>query len=212
MKKNYTTKELSIEVVKGEAQQSGQQQQQGVAGGNAQSSQRSSTGEVSSKDVFLKLSFSKTKVVKGEPVIATLKLLTRTNISGVEDIKFPSFNIKILKIIIITKPFKKKKKKPSKKWDIKLLGGVLFAKMMKGGASELRANAEEVNKLNVFEDGAVVDVNIFLEKRIIRKELDGLKILGTGEITKKLTVKATVFSATAKEKIEALGGTVTVVE
>lgn len=44
----------------------------------------------------------------------------------------------------------KKKKKTSKKWDIKLLGGVLFAKMMKGGASELRANAEEVNKLNVF--------------------------------------------------------------
>lgn len=45
---------------------------------------------------------------------------------------------------------KAKKKKVSKKWDIKLLGGVLFAKMMKGGASELRANAEEVNKLNVF--------------------------------------------------------------
>ena len=44
----------------------------------------------------------------------------------------------------------KKKKKVSKKWDIKLLGGMLFAKMMKGGASELRANAEEVNKLNVF--------------------------------------------------------------
>ena len=90
--KNYTTKELSIEVVKGEAQQSGQQQQQGVAGGNAQSSQRSSTGEVSSKDVFLKLSFSKTKVVKGEPIIATLKLYTRVPIAGFEDIKFPVFN------------------------------------------------------------------------------------------------------------------------
>ena len=90
--KNYTTNELSIEVVKGEAQQSGQQQQQGVAGGNAQSSQRSSTGEVSSKDVFLKLSFSKTKVVKGEPIIATLKLYTRVPIAGFEDIKFPVFN------------------------------------------------------------------------------------------------------------------------
>ena len=90
--KNYTTKELSIEVVKGEAQQSGQQQQQGVAGGNAQSSQRSSTGEVSSMDVFLKLSFSKTKVVKGEPIIATLKLYTRVPIAGFEDIKFPVFN------------------------------------------------------------------------------------------------------------------------
>lgn len=90
--KNYTTNELSIEVVKGEAQQSGQQQQQGVAGGNAQSAQRSSTGEVSSKDVFLKLSFSKTKVVKGEPIIATLKLYTRVPIAGFEDIKFPVFN------------------------------------------------------------------------------------------------------------------------
>ena len=68
-----------------------------------------------------------------------------------------------------------------------------------------------VDKLNVFEDGAVVDVNVLLEKRIIRKTLDGLKILGTGELTKKLTVKAAVFSATAKEKIEAAGGKAEVV-
>ena len=68
-----------------------------------------------------------------------------------------------------------------------------------------------VNKLNVFEDGAVVDVNVLLEKRIIRKELDGLKVLGTGELTKKLTVKAAVFSASAKEKIEAAGGKAEVV-
>ena len=47
---------------------------------------------------------------------------------------------------------------------------------------------------------------VLVEKKIIRKELDGLKVLGTGEITKKLTVKAKVFSATAKEKIEAAGG------
>ena len=68
-----------------------------------------------------------------------------------------------------------------------------------------------VDKLNVFEDGAVVDVNVLLEKRIIRKTLDGLKILGTGELTKKLTVKAAVFSATAKEKIESVGGKTEVV-
>ncbi|MBQ5828061.1 MAG: protein BatD, partial [Bacteroidales bacterium] len=90
--KSYSTNELSIEVVKGESQQSGNQQQQGVAGGNAQAQQRTSTGEVSSKDVFLKLSFSKNKVVKGEPIIATLKLYTRVPIAGFEDIKFPVFN------------------------------------------------------------------------------------------------------------------------
>jgi large subunit ribosomal protein L15 len=63
-----------------------------------------------------------------------------------------------------------------------------------------------VEKLNSFEDGAVVDMEALLEKKIIRKELDGLKVLGSGEITKKLTVKANVFSASAKEKIEAVGG------
>ncbi len=68
-----------------------------------------------------------------------------------------------------------------------------------------------VSKLNVFEDGAVVDINALLEKKIIRKSLDGLKILGCGEITKKVTVKASVFSATAKEKIEAAGGKAEVV-
>ena len=63
-----------------------------------------------------------------------------------------------------------------------------------------------VSALNVFEDGAVVDVNALLAKKIIRKANDGLKILGNGELTKKLTVKAAVFSASAKEKIEAAGG------
>ena len=63
-----------------------------------------------------------------------------------------------------------------------------------------------VSALNVFEDGAVVDLATLVEKRIVRKPLDGLKVLGNGEITKKITVKATVFSATAKEKIEAAGG------
>ena len=63
-----------------------------------------------------------------------------------------------------------------------------------------------VSELNKFEDGAVVDLATLVEKRIVRKPLDGLKVLGNGDLTKKLTVKATVFSATAKEKIEAAGG------
>ena len=63
-----------------------------------------------------------------------------------------------------------------------------------------------VSALNKFEDGAVVDLATLVEKRIVRKPLDGLKVLGGGELTKKITVKATVFSATAKEKIEAAGG------
>ena len=63
-----------------------------------------------------------------------------------------------------------------------------------------------VDDLNKFEDGATVDVNALLENGTIRKELCGLKVLGNGEITKKLTVKASVFSASAKEKIEAAGG------
>ena len=63
-----------------------------------------------------------------------------------------------------------------------------------------------VSDLNVFENGAVVDIEALLAKKIIRKSLDGLKVLGNGELTKNLTVKAAVFSATAKEKIAAAGG------
>ena len=63
-----------------------------------------------------------------------------------------------------------------------------------------------VSDLNRFEDGAVVDLDALLAAKLVRKELDGLKVLGNGELTKKLTVKATVFSAAAKEKIEAAGG------
>ena len=63
-----------------------------------------------------------------------------------------------------------------------------------------------VDSLNAFENGAVVDLEALKAKKLVRKELDGLKILGSGELTKALTVKATVFSATAKEKIEAVGG------
>ena len=68
-----------------------------------------------------------------------------------------------------------------------------------------------VNALNIFEDGEIVDTAALLAKGIICRELDGVKVLGEGEITKKLTVKAAVFSASAKEKIEAVGGKTEVV-
>lgn len=64
---------------------------------------------------------------------------------------------------------------------------------------------------NFFEDGEVVDIEVLLNTGVIRKELSGLKVLGNGELTKKLTVKAAVFSQAAKEKIEAVGGTAEVV-
>ena len=68
-----------------------------------------------------------------------------------------------------------------------------------------------VEALNVFEDGAVIDLEALLAKKIVRKAGDGLKVLGNGELTKKVTVKATIFSASAKEKIEAAGGKIEVV-
>ena len=68
-----------------------------------------------------------------------------------------------------------------------------------------------VEQLNVFEAGSVVDVEALMAKRIVRKVVDGVKILGNGELTRALTVKATVFSASAKEKIEAAGGKIEVV-
>ena len=63
-----------------------------------------------------------------------------------------------------------------------------------------------VEDLNRYADGTTVDINVLLADRVIRKAYDGLKVLGNGEISKKITVKAAVFSATAKEKIEAAGG------
>ena len=65
-----------------------------------------------------------------------------------------------------------------------------------------------VQDLNDFVDDTVVDLDLLMATGKIRKALDGLKVLGNGELTKKLTVKATVFSASAKEKIEAAGGKV----
>ena len=63
-----------------------------------------------------------------------------------------------------------------------------------------------VERLNVFEDGATVDAKALLDAGIIKKTLGGVKIMGNGELQKKLNVKAAKFTASAKEKIEALGG------
>lgn len=60
--------------------------------------------------------------------------------------------------------------------------------------------------LNVFEDGAVVDIAALQSKGLVSNPKDGVKILGVGEISKKLTVQVNSFSASAKEKIEAAGG------
>ena len=63
-----------------------------------------------------------------------------------------------------------------------------------------------VSDLERFEDGTTVNIALLLNEGIIRKELDGLKVLGNGNLTKKLTVEATKFSASAITKIEAAGG------
>ena len=66
--------------------------------------------------------------------------------------------------------------------------------------------AINMSKLEVFEDGATVTIDAMKEIGIIKNPKDGVKILGYGELTKKLTVQANAFSQTAKEKIESLGG------
>ena len=71
--------------------------------------------------------------------------------------------------------------------------------------------AINVDVLNRFEDGAEVNIETLLEAGAITNPKDGVKILGNGELTKKLTVKANAFSAGAVEKIQALGGTVEVI-
>lgn len=68
-----------------------------------------------------------------------------------------------------------------------------------------------VEDLNVFDDGTVVTPELLVEKRMIRKPKDGLKVLGNGELKKSLTVKANKISKSAQEKIEANGGKVEVI-
>ena len=71
--------------------------------------------------------------------------------------------------------------------------------------------AINVDRLEIFEDGQVVTPVELIEMGLTKNILDGVKIMGNGEITKKLTVKANKFTATAKEKIEAAGGKVEVI-
>ncbi|WP_296117494.1 50S ribosomal protein L15 [uncultured Eubacterium sp.] len=77
-------------------------------------------------------------------------------------------------------------------------------------------NSKEIVSVNVsalerFENDTVVTVDTLIEAGIVKNPRDGVKILGNGELTKKLTVQANAFSASAKEKIEALGGNAEVI-
>ncbi|MBE5871661.1 MAG: 50S ribosomal protein L15 [Lachnospiraceae bacterium] len=77
--------------------------------------------------------------------------------------------------------------------------------------NSLEIVAINLSALERFEDGTTVDVEKLLESGVIKNPRDGVKILGNGELTKKLDVKVNAFSASAKEKIEALGGTAEVI-
>jgi large subunit ribosomal protein L15 len=68
-----------------------------------------------------------------------------------------------------------------------------------------------VEALNAFEDGTVVDTELLLSEGLVRKSLNGIKVLGDGNLNKKLTVKLAAFSASAKQKIESAGGTAEVI-
>ena len=85
----------------------------------------------------------------------------------------------------------------------------IYRRLPKRGFTNIFAKAYaevKVSDLNKFEDGAVVDACALKEAGIISKELDGVKVLGNGELSKKITVKAAKFTATAASKIEAAGG------
>ena len=86
----------------------------------------------------------------------------------------------------------------------------LYRKLPKRGFHNKFATVYAIVNVKALEDnfqnGDVVTLEALLAKKIIRKSYDGLKVLGDGELTKKLTVQATVFSAAAKEKITAAGG------
>lgn len=86
----------------------------------------------------------------------------------------------------------------------------LFRRLPKRGFSNAMFKVEyatiNVSDLEKFENGAVVTPELLKEMGILKKQLAGVKVLGNGELTKKLTVKANKFSQTAIEKIEAIGG------
>ena len=84
----------------------------------------------------------------------------------------------------------------------------------RGFNNKFRVEYDIVNvaALNVFESGTVVTPELLAEKRIVNGKKDGIKVLGNGHLTKKLTVKADKFSASAKSAIEAAGGVAEVIE
>jgi large subunit ribosomal protein L15 len=88
----------------------------------------------------------------------------------------------------------------------------LIRRLPKRGFSNVQFSTRfaivNVSQLNDFEDGAVIDEAILRKKKLIRGRLDGVKILGNGELSRKLTIKADKVSASAREKIERAGGTV----
>ena len=90
----------------------------------------------------------------------------------------------------------------------------LYRRLPKRGFTNINSKdivTISVSCLNVFDDGAEVTVAALMEKGIIKNPKDGVKILGNGELTKKLTVKANPFSEGVTAKIEALGGTCEVI-
>ena len=91
----------------------------------------------------------------------------------------------------------------------------LFRRLPKRGFSNAMFKVEyatiNVSDLEKFEDGAVVTPELLKEMGILKKQLAGVKVLGNGNLTKKLTVKANKFSSTAKTKIENVGGTTEVI-
>ena len=91
----------------------------------------------------------------------------------------------------------------------------LFRRLGKRGFNNARFRkvyaCVNVSDLNRFDENTVVTPELLIDTGLIKKELDGIKILGNGELSKKLTVKANKFSKSAAEKIEAAGGKVEVI-
>jgi len=90
----------------------------------------------------------------------------------------------------------------------------IYRRLPKRGFKNIwRKEYAEVNveTLNIFDDGTTVDAVVLVEAGILKNVLDGVRILGNGELTMKLDVKAQGFTKSAKEKIESAGGTVEVI-
>ncbi len=85
----------------------------------------------------------------------------------------------------------------------------LMRRLPKRGFTNIFATEYEtinVERLEIFADGTEVTTELLLQNGLIKKVRDGVKVLGSGDLTKKLTVKAAKFTASAKQKIEAVGG------